>query len=189
MNAEEKSVFFLSWQSVISGPYSMGEIRNLLRLGRVNSLYKINVDGHWLMLRDHLTELERKASLPVLKVIAEPGVPAEKLERQPAYHKQTASHPPPPPPPPQVNIVLQQPGHGTSQGFFDPQGYPMRGQGYAPVQSSGHATASMSSGRIAKYMIGILMLILWPRNFFSVKVFRMDLEADFKRLFGVVFWC
>jgi hypothetical protein len=24
-----------------------------------------------------------------------------------------------------------------------------------------------------------------PRNFFSVKVFRMDLEADFKRLFGV----
>ena len=28
-----------------------------------------------------------------------------------------------------------------------------------------------------------------PRNFFSVKVFRMDLEADFKRLFGVVFWC
>ena len=26
-----------------------------------------------------------------------------------------------------------------------------------------------------------------PRNFFSVKVFRMELEADFKRLFGVVF--
>jgi hypothetical protein len=25
------------------------------------------------------------------------------------------------------------------------------------------------------------------RNFLSVKVFRMDLEADFKRLFGVVF--
>ena len=24
-------------------------------------------------------------------------------------------------------------------------------------------------------------------TFFSVKVFRMDLEADFKRLFGVVF--
>jgi len=30
-------------------------------------------------------------------------------------------------------------------------------------------------------------LVIRPRNFFSVKVFRMDLEADFKRLFGVVF--
>ena len=29
----------------------------------------------------------------------------------------------------------------------------------------------------------------WPRNFLSVKVFRMDLEADFKRLFVVGFGC
>jgi hypothetical protein len=28
-----------------------------------------------------------------------------------------------------------------------------------------------------------------PRNFLSVKVFRMDLEADFKRLFVVGFVC
>jgi hypothetical protein len=28
-----------------------------------------------------------------------------------------------------------------------------------------------------------------PRNFLSVKVFRMDLEADFKRLFVVGFGC
>jgi hypothetical protein len=29
----------------------------------------------------------------------------------------------------------------------------------------------------------------WPRNFSSVKVFRMDLEADFKRLFVIGFVC
>jgi hypothetical protein len=31
--------------------------------------------------------------------------------------------------------------------------------------------------------------MLRPRNFLSVKVFRMDLEADFKRLFVVGFVC
>jgi hypothetical protein len=30
---------------------------------------------------------------------------------------------------------------------------------------------------------------LRPRNFLSVKVFRMDLEADFRRLFVVGFVC
>jgi|GEM_PF-3850900 len=31
--------------------------------------------------------------------------------------------------------------------------------------------------------------VFGPRNFLSVKVFRMDLEADFKRLFVVGFGC
>ncbi len=47
----------LSWQGQVTGPHSLREIQSLLRTGRIHSLYKVQVDGEWLLLRDHLADL------------------------------------------------------------------------------------------------------------------------------------
>lgn len=56
---EETSGSFLSWQGAVIGPHTLKEIRSLLKFGKVNSLYKIEVDGGWILLRDHLAEIDR----------------------------------------------------------------------------------------------------------------------------------
>lgn len=56
---EETSGLFLSWQGAVTGPHTIKEIRSLLKFGKVNSLYKIEVDGGWILLRDHLAEIDR----------------------------------------------------------------------------------------------------------------------------------
>jgi len=151
---DDKSVFFLSWQSAISGPHPIEEIKNMLRLGKVNSLYKINVDGHWLVLRDYLAELELKTIIPVPRIVPEPEEPAGKPDlRKPAYTEPEPSLPPPQLPP-QVNVVSQQPGYGV------PQGFGMPGYGSPPVKSSGLAIASMILGIFS--MIGGGALLVPP---------------------------
>ena len=90
--SEENASFFLSWQSAITGPFSIEEIRNMLRLGKVNSLYKINAGGNWLVLRDHLADLDRKSRIPVPRVIPDASVPAHEPLQQSVYRE-----PPPPP--------------------------------------------------------------------------------------------
>lgn len=56
---EEPSGLFLSWQGAVTGPHTLKEIRSLLKFGKVHSLYKIEVDGGWILLRDHLAEIDR----------------------------------------------------------------------------------------------------------------------------------
>ncbi len=62
MNHEtDQTESFLSWQGQVTGPHSLREIRSLLKLGKIHSLYKIQVEGEWNLLRDYLTELDQKA--------------------------------------------------------------------------------------------------------------------------------
>lgn len=62
---DETSASFLSWQGAVTGPHTIKEIRSLLKLGKVHSLYKVQVDGAWILLRDHLSEIDRLARAPV----------------------------------------------------------------------------------------------------------------------------
>jgi hypothetical protein len=52
---------FLNWQGKVTGPHTLSEIKNLLSLGKIHSLYKIQVDGQWVLLRDHLASLDKIA--------------------------------------------------------------------------------------------------------------------------------
>jgi hypothetical protein len=49
----------LTWQGQATGPHTLREIKSLLRVGKIHSLFKIQVDGEWLLLRDHLADLDR----------------------------------------------------------------------------------------------------------------------------------
>jgi len=83
---EETSGSFLSWQGAVTGPHTIKEIRSLLKFGKVHSLYKIEADGGWILLRDHLAEIDSAsraaakapdrrsypASIPLPKVLPEP---------------------------------------------------------------------------------------------------------------------
>ena len=71
---EETSGSFLSWQGAVTGPHTIKEIRSLLKFGKVNSLYKIEVDGGWILLRDHLAEIDR-TSRPAAKMKTTPPFP------------------------------------------------------------------------------------------------------------------
>ena len=60
MNQETDSKdFFLSWQGQVTGPHAPRDIRNLLKLGKIHSLYRIQIEGQWILLRDHLAALEK----------------------------------------------------------------------------------------------------------------------------------
>jgi hypothetical protein len=49
----------LTWQGQATGPHTLREIKSLLRVGKIHSLFKIQVDGEWMLLRDHLADLDR----------------------------------------------------------------------------------------------------------------------------------
>jgi len=57
MNADEGK--FLSWQGTVSGPHPLEQIRAMLKEGRIHSLYRIQVNGEWVLLRDHLAGISR----------------------------------------------------------------------------------------------------------------------------------
>lgn len=50
----------LSWQGQETGPHSLREIHKLLRVGKIHSLFKVQVDGEWMLLRDHLADLNHQ---------------------------------------------------------------------------------------------------------------------------------
>jgi hypothetical protein len=52
---------FLSWQGQVTGPHTLREVRNLLKLGKIHSLYKIQIEGQWILLRDHLATMDKEA--------------------------------------------------------------------------------------------------------------------------------
>lgn len=56
---ENTAEYSISWQGTVTGPYSIKEIRSMLKSGRINSLYRIKVEGEWLMLRDYLAQIDR----------------------------------------------------------------------------------------------------------------------------------
>jgi len=72
---------FLSWQGQVTGPHALRDIRNLLKLDKIHSLYKIQIEGQWVLLRDHLATLEKesreeaaKQGTPQLKAPSPPFV-------------------------------------------------------------------------------------------------------------------
>lgn len=56
---EDTADYSISWQGTVTGPYSIKEIRSMLKSGRINSLYRIKVEGEWLMLRNYLAQTDR----------------------------------------------------------------------------------------------------------------------------------
>ncbi len=73
MNEEtDNKEIFLSWQGQISGPHKLKDVRNLLKLGKIHSLYKAQVDGQWILLRDHLASLEKITQKQAAAKIVEP---------------------------------------------------------------------------------------------------------------------
>jgi hypothetical protein len=48
----------LKWRGRAYGPWTLPQIREALTTGEVHSLYQIQVDGHWLPLRDYLENLD-----------------------------------------------------------------------------------------------------------------------------------
>lgn len=56
---ENIAEYSISWQGTVTGPYSIKEIRSMLKAGRINSLYRIKFEGEWLMLRDYLAQIDR----------------------------------------------------------------------------------------------------------------------------------
>jgi hypothetical protein len=53
----------LSWQGQVSGPHPLREIQALLRAGKIHSLYRVEVDGEWILLRDFLADLNQRAGV------------------------------------------------------------------------------------------------------------------------------
>lgn len=71
----ETDELFLSWQGQVTGPHSLREVRNLLKLGKIHSLYKVQTEGQWVLLRDHLGTLDqqsRAAAARQQRTLAEP---------------------------------------------------------------------------------------------------------------------
>lgn len=76
---------FLSWQGQVTGPHTLREIQNLLKLGKIHSLYKIQIEGEWNLLRDYLSDLEQKAREAARKqterILAPPPHPAGSIQK------------------------------------------------------------------------------------------------------------
>jgi hypothetical protein len=71
----ENDAHFLSWQGAVTGPHPLEQIRAMLRDGRVHSLYRIQVEGEWVLLRDHLARVSRSARAVVAPPRPEPVAP------------------------------------------------------------------------------------------------------------------
>lgn len=56
---EDTSDIYISWQGSVSGPFSVKDIRSMLKAGKINSLYRVQANGQWILLRDHLAEIDR----------------------------------------------------------------------------------------------------------------------------------
>jgi hypothetical protein len=62
--------YFLSWQGQVTGPHKLEELRHLLKTGKIHSLYKVQVGGQWVVLRDHLGVLEHNKKLSEARAAA-----------------------------------------------------------------------------------------------------------------------
>jgi hypothetical protein len=51
----------LSWQGQVTGPHTLRELQSLLRVGKIHSLYRVQAEGEWILLRDYLADLNRQA--------------------------------------------------------------------------------------------------------------------------------
>jgi len=52
--SDSEKIHYLRWQGKNAGPFTLDEIRHKLRQRRIHSLYKVQVDGDWILLRDFL---------------------------------------------------------------------------------------------------------------------------------------
>lgn len=66
----------LSWQGQVTGPHTAREIQTLLRVGKIHSLFKIQVEGQWLLLRDHLADVNHRTSADSRRPTGHPATPA-----------------------------------------------------------------------------------------------------------------
>lgn len=84
--------YILDWRGTQRGPWSIAEIETRLESGEINSLYRIHVDGKWVVLRDFL-EQQRAAEALARKQATASLVP--RPEPPPAVHHKAELLPPP----------------------------------------------------------------------------------------------
>lgn len=82
----EQTESFLSWQGQISGPHLQKDIQHLLKIGKIHSLYKIQIRGEWILLRDYLADMDQKTRETARREAEMPPAPA------PTYTSGTIPH-------------------------------------------------------------------------------------------------
>ena len=55
-----RKIYYLRWQGKSAGPFTLDEIRHKLRRRQIHSLYKVQVEGDWVLLRDFLAAKKRE---------------------------------------------------------------------------------------------------------------------------------
>lgn len=83
-SAEEE--YYLSWLGKVSGPFALGQIQDQLRSRKINSLYKVQVDGEWRLLRDFLKQSRQRSQLEEEKEEVNPS-PPEQVTSQPGARR------------------------------------------------------------------------------------------------------
>lgn len=73
----------LSWQGQLTGPHTLREIQALLRAGKIHSLFKVEREGEWLLLRDHLADVNLRAGDTSRDIDAGPPPPEPRSQPLP----------------------------------------------------------------------------------------------------------
>lgn len=95
--------YALEWRGTTRPGYTYSDIEAGLASGDIHSLYKINVDGRWLVLRDFL---EQKRALMAAPRMGSQIHPSAILQpAMPEYSQAPAFRPPPPPMEPAMSPV------------------------------------------------------------------------------------
>lgn len=61
--SENSEKLFLTWQGMVSGPFTLAELRNQLKNRQINSLYKVQTERGWVTLREFLADEDRKLAV------------------------------------------------------------------------------------------------------------------------------
>lgn len=72
----DSDTYKLQWRGGKKGPWALGEIQSALKSGDVHSLYQIEVDGQWQLLREFLDVLHVKQKEAARQSNLRPARPA-----------------------------------------------------------------------------------------------------------------
>lgn len=100
MSAESQKRYRLMWRGVEASSRTIEEIKRGLARSELNTMYLVEVDGRWILLRDFLETLQDQGRAP------QGGLP------------QNQTPPPPPPPPPQERTWPEPAWHAPEASAF-----------------------------------------------------------------------
>ena len=118
------TLYSVQWRGVTKGPWNLAGIKSALNSGEINSMYQVQVEGRWLLLREFLESQDSRgaedarveAQLAAQQAAHAASVAAEAARERESYQARLADleeslrqaqQAPPPPPPPQMNPYMQ----------------------------------------------------------------------------------